>query len=240
MHRKALSAAVSLAATGAAASACFSQRKPTTVGPLPPCGRVLGRREVASTRWLRLETLTYEDTTGRRREWDVATRTTRQRAAGCDAVAILALLRRGGADVETLLVQQYRPPVDAVTVELPAGLIDEGETPEEAALRELKEETGYVGSVALSSGVVAMSPGLTDEAIKLCVVEVDLDDPANQAPVQSLDETEFIQVRRVPVKALLPTLNTMERDGLVPFAGLYTLAVGLSLGLQGGSSVSHL
>jgi 8-oxo-dGTP pyrophosphatase MutT (NUDIX family) len=34
--------------------------------------------------------------------------------------------------------------VDSVCVELPAGLVDPGETPQEAALRELKEETGYV------------------------------------------------------------------------------------------------
>ena len=47
----------------------------------------------------------------------------------------------------TVLVKQYRPPLDAYTIELPAGLIDANETPQEAAIRELKEETGYIGSI---------------------------------------------------------------------------------------------
>jgi ADP-ribose pyrophosphatase len=45
------------------------------------------------------------------------------------------------------LQKQFRPPVDKVCIEVPAGLIDAGETPEQCALRELKEETGYVGAV---------------------------------------------------------------------------------------------
>ena len=133
-----------------------------------------------------------------------------------------------------LLVQQFRPPMNAVTVELPAGLIDPGEGAEVAALRELKEETGYVGKAAYLSGKLAMTPGLTDEAVQLCVVEVDLDAPENKMPQQDLDDTEFIKVTRVPVQSLLPTLKAMERDGCVPFTGLFTLAVGLSMASGGG------
>lgn len=48
---------------------------------------------------------------------------------------------------EVLLEKQYRPPVDKTVIELPAGLLDEGETPEECALRELREETGYIGEI---------------------------------------------------------------------------------------------
>lgn len=47
--------------------------------------------------------------------------------------------------------KQFRPPVASVTIEVPAGLIDAGETAEEAAVRELKEETGYIGVVSESS-----------------------------------------------------------------------------------------
>jgi len=160
----------------------------------------------------------------------MAQRTTKTPGAA-DGVAIVALLRTRAAPeaVELLLVQQFRPPLDAVTVELPAGLIDPGESAETAALRELKEETGYVGHAAFTSGKLAMSPGLCDEMVQLCVVEVDLDAPVNQIPEQALEDTEFIKVTRVPVKQLLPTLRAFEREGSIPFTGLFTLAVGLQM-----------
>lgn len=55
---------------------------------------------------------------------------------------------------EIILQKQYRPPIDKVTIEVPAGLVDEGETAEQAAVRELKEETGYVGKVTESTPVM--------------------------------------------------------------------------------------
>ena len=95
---------------------------------------------MASTRWIKLQTLDYDDQTGRHRKWDMATRTTKRPEAEADAVAILAIVRRRDAlpeEAEILLVNQFRPPVEAVTIELPAGLIDPGETAEAAALREV-------------------------------------------------------------------------------------------------------
>ncbi|MFF3446974.1 NUDIX hydrolase [Streptomyces sp. NPDC002667] len=53
--------------------------------------------------------------------------------------AVVAVL-----DDHVLLVEQYRPAVDEVLLELPAGRTEKGETPEETAARELLEETGYV------------------------------------------------------------------------------------------------
>jgi len=56
-----------------------------------------------------------------------------------DWVAVLALREDG----QLVLVRQYRHGAARVGLELPAGVIDEGESPEQAGLRELREETGY-------------------------------------------------------------------------------------------------
>lgn len=79
-----------------------------------------------------------------------------------DAVAVLAVDARG----RVLGVRQRRPAVDAVTWELPAGLIDPGEAPAEAAARELAEEAQLAGTLRpLAVGYV--SPGFTDERVHL-------------------------------------------------------------------------
>ena len=202
--------------------------------------RVVERKEIAKTRFISLQSLSYFDAAGCERKWDMASRTSKK-GEEPEGVAILALLRsRAAADVEMLLVQQFRPPVNALTIELPAGLIDPGESAETAAVRELKEETGYEGTVVLTSQVLAMSPGMCDETIRLCVVDVDLDAPPNRTPRQQLEESEFIKVHRVPVKQLLTRLKAMEGDGLMPIGGLFLLATGLAIGQAAGSGSQNL
>lgn len=55
-------------------------------------------------------------------------------------------LIKAGETTKTLVISQFRPPLNCWSIEFPAGLIDEGETPEEAAKRELEEETGFIAS----------------------------------------------------------------------------------------------
>lgn len=55
---------------------------------------------------------------------------------------------------ELLLQKQFRPPVDKAVIEIPAGLVDAGESAAESAVRELREETGYVGEVSEVSPIM--------------------------------------------------------------------------------------
>ena len=211
----------------------------------PPVPRIDSTEKVASTRWLQLNTINYTDQERKARKWDVVTRTTKQSSDKADAVVIIPLLKHhnvgsggGGGDapkqqIDTLLVEQFRPPVGQVTVEFPAGLIDEGETPEDAALRELREETGYVGEkcrvVPQVSRQVNMSPGLTDETVHVVVVEVDLNNPYNHGtPKPELDDGEHVTVRRVELNAGLK--QVLEEGQGQPIMGLYLFALGLELG----------
>lgn len=58
-----------------------------------------------------------------------------------DGIDILAVLKSKHTEDRLVLVVQYRPPIKTYCVEFPAGLLDENESPEKAAIRELYEET---------------------------------------------------------------------------------------------------
>ena len=196
--------------------------------------KVVGFEIAHSTPWLQFKHLSYVDPTGATRKWDMVGRATKKPGAVADAVCVLATLRKKGEPDDVLLVRQFRPPMAGETIELPAGLVDENESAETTALRELAEETGYVGSLVAGSNPVTpglpLSPGLSDETVKLVRVVVDLDAPANATPKQKLEGSEFITVMRVRKKGLRQKLDELAGAGYHVFAGLYTLALGMELG----------
>ncbi|TFY78244.1 hypothetical protein EWM64_g5769 [Hericium alpestre] len=135
------------------------------------------------------------------------------------AVAILAIIRSKtkAFETSTVVVEQYRPPIDKFMIELPAGLIDEGETTEQAALRELEEETGYVGTGIEETGDVV-----------LVIVNVDLEDKL-ETPKQKLDEGETITVHVVELAKLYQELKGFVKRGCMVDARLDHIAVGYEL-----------
>lgn len=66
-------------------------------------------------------------------------------------------------DNKILFVKQYRKAIEKSLIEIPAGLIDEGEDPETTAVRELEEETGYTTKKLTFVTSFYPSPGYTDE-----------------------------------------------------------------------------
>lgn len=62
-------------------------------------------------------------------------------------------------------VKQYRKPIEKVTIEIPAGLVDEGESTIQAAERELEEETAYKADTLSLITSFYTTPGFTDEKV---------------------------------------------------------------------------
>ncbi|HEY2495337.1 MAG TPA: NUDIX hydrolase [Paenibacillus sp.] len=105
------------------------------------------------------------------------------------AVAVLAL-----HEGKLIVVDQYRQPLGRCEVEIPAGKLEQGEDPLEAAVRELKEETGYSCGEMKHLQSFYTSPGFADELIHLYVTE-DLT-VGEMAP----DEDEFLEMSELTLE----------------------------------------
>jgi 8-oxo-dGTP pyrophosphatase MutT (NUDIX family) len=133
---------------------------------------------------------------------------------------------------EILLQKQYRPPVDKVTIEVPAGLVDEGETAEQAAIRELREETGYVGVVTETSPIMYNDAGFCNTNLRMVHVSIDMSLPENKEPIPQLEENEFIEVFTVPLDNLWGECKKLEAEGYAIDARVGTFAEGILLAQQ--------
>lgn len=98
------------------------------------------------------------------------------------------------------LVRQHRVPVDTSLLELPAGFIDQGESPLAAAQRELAEETGLRGGEWVEVTTFFTSAGFTDEKLHLFLA-TGLE-PGEAAP-ESDEELEVVRVPLVDVPKLI-------------------------------------
>jgi ADP-ribose pyrophosphatase len=156
----------------------------------------------------------------------VAARKTRGKG-GIDAVAIAAILRHPSKPPATIIILQFRPPANGICVELPAGLIDASETPETAAIRELREETGYEGKVVEMSPTIVSDPGMTTANMQLATMEVELKE-GDVEPEQQLDEGEFIERVIVPVRELYGRLLKYSEEGKIVDARLWHWAAGIN------------
>jgi ADP-ribose pyrophosphatase len=163
----------------------------------------------SEAKWAELVKIDWTDQAGKPRVWETANRKTRG-SSGVDAVAIAAILLHPSRPTCTMVIKQYRPAVGATCVEFPAGLVDEGETVEQAALRELKEETGYTGKIVSITPTIVSDPGLTTANMQFAVVEVDLKE--DELPEQHLDSGEFIERFIVPLNSLYDKLMEFSKD----------------------------
>lgn len=108
-----------------------------------------------------------------------------------------------------VLVRQYRHGVDGPTLEVPGGIVDDGEEPAKSAVRELREETGYGGGTLVPLGVTHPNPVLQDNRHHMFLVR----------GVERMGEPEFDSEEHCEVVLLGPDeIRAQVRDGKITHA----------------------
>jgi len=119
-----------------------------------------------------------------------------------DWVNVLALT----PDHRIVLVRQFRFGVDAFSLEIPGGVMEAGEDPVAAGLRELREETGFTGRGARLLGSVHPNPAIQSNRCHIVLVE-----KAERTKGLEWDADEEIEISTVPVDEVL----ALARNGAI-------------------------
>jgi len=202
----------------------------TTSRPSPLNAKVTSSEQMPpdEAKWIRLKKISYTDPLGKPRTWESAERQTRPKTSEADGVGVIVILAHLTAAKSLLLQKQFRPPLNKVTIEVPSGLIDEGEDPATYAIRELKEETGYIATLSFNAKaaegfVIFNDPGFYNINTKMVFVKIDMSDPRNQ------EENEYIEYFSIPLATLWDDLRKLEKEGFAIDARVGTLAQGMEI-----------
>ncbi len=120
------------------------------------------------------------------------------------------------SDRELVMIRQYRHGSREITLEIPGGLVDEGESPSEAAARELLEETGYRAASLERIGVVNPNPALFGNTCHTFLAR----DAEPVADTRGVGLEEIV-VELLPVADLHARLRAGEIDHALVVAALY-------------------
>jgi len=120
------------------------------------------------------------------------------------------------ADLQVIMVRQYRHGSREVTLEIPGGLLDTGDTPQEAAVRELLEETGYQAEDWKEIGVVSPNPAIFSNRCYTFLAR-NMKKVSDPLP----DQTEDIEVILIPLSDIPELIRKGEIDHALVITAFY-------------------
>ncbi len=119
---------------------------------------------------------------------------------------------------ELVCIRQFRHGSEEVTLEIPGGMIDRGEKPEEAAARECLEESGYKAGELIPLGSVAPNPALFGNRLYTFVAP-----NVERVAEVSNTEREITEVQLIPMQQLPDFLVSGEIDHALVAAALWRM-----------------
>lgn len=115
-----------------------------------------------------------------------------------------------------ILVRQYRFAADIISLEIPGGVIDDGENPETAILRELQEETGYTFETCELIATLYPNPATSTNKTFTYLLKGGI-----KTHKQHLDEHEILNVEEYTIEEVQQLLKDNKIDQALHVAGLY-------------------
>ena len=168
-------------------------------------GRIISKNEDRVSPWVSLITKEVEFAPGRDTE-------IYHSFSQSDYISILARTKNGLIP----LVGQYRPAVEEYTLELPAGLVDEGEAPIETCRRELMEETGLVAEEITPLGNFFTDTGRQENRTHGFLVNSSDPDP-DFVPEEGID-VEYVSLDSLKNNILTNKFRLISHIGIVSMA----------------------
>ncbi|KUG04283.1 adp-ribose pyrophosphatase [hydrocarbon metagenome] len=155
--------------------------------------------------WITLKVLSLSGQDGQIIQWECVER--KNRHIG------MVILPKLVPSNRIVLIKQYRPAISNYIIGFPAGIAESGDIGQEA-LRELREETGFIGKITRISPPLKSNPAFIDDYVYVINAEIDETAAPNLLPVQNLGAGEDIEVILVKEDEMLSFLEEQNGQGM--------------------------
>jgi ADP-ribose pyrophosphatase len=153
--------------------------------------------------WIGIKALTMQNSRGDTFIWESVIRKN-----NTSSVIIIAKLI---PSQRFILIKQFRPAIEGYVLGFPAGL---GNISDEQIIEELREETGYTGTIVKKSPVIKPGAGLVNDSSQVIYMQVDEKARVNVSPAQCLECSEEIEVFLLTPSQIKDLVLTSEKQGI--------------------------